>query len=206
MSAQPGRTNHAQLDSSVGVGYQPLPPPRIVRAAEQQGDVPPLARSMTAVRLGVELRAARHRIRELEREVAALQVELAKRPAPPPGPEQQTWAFRGAQALALGPLDLGGGWTLDPGRRLVIRGDVSQRLSNTECLLLALVVKADGSTVPWDDLIGACFGTAGPRQDAMHTIRIHLSRLREKLRRAGVPVAIGNIPALGYVLLKEPVF
>lgn len=206
MSVQPGRSNHAQALSSVGVGYQPLPAPRVLRAAERQGDVPPpLTRHMTAHRLSLELRDARRMIRQLEREVAALQVELARRPVPPPD-EPDSYTFRGAAALAIGPLDLGGGWTLEPGRRRVVRGDTSQRLSNTECLLLALVVKADGDTVPWEDLIGACFGTTWPRQEAMHAIRVHFSRMREKLGRVGAPVAIANIPTLGYRLLKEPEF
>ncbi len=206
MSVQPGRTNTAQVPSSCGVGYQPLPAPRVLSAAEQHGAALP-PRSMTAVRLSVELRAARHRIRELEQDVTALRVELARRPAVVEA-EAPTWAARGIQATQYGHPDLGGDWTLDTNRVRLVgpstgSGGLSVKVSNTECLLLAMLASAPG-VVAWDRLIAALFGTGTPVQDAMHGIRIHIARLRGKLRRTGATGRIENVQGLGYIWEVQP--
>jgi two-component system KDP operon response regulator KdpE len=78
-------------------------------------------------------------------------------------------------------------------------GEAELRLTATEFRLLALLVRRAGSVLTHEYLLDSVWGDSG--RDDVAALRVALTRLRQKLRAAGIdPDCIRTYPGVGYLL------
>src|SRR5262245_9850740 len=95
-----------------------------------------------------------------------------------------------ATRLTLGPLEL------DLLRRTAHVGESRLELTQTEFLLLAALLRANGAAVTRRDLLSEVWGL---RFDpGTNVVDVHVNRLRRKLEDAGLPAAIQTVRGQGY--------
>ena len=91
-----------------------------------------------------------------------------------------------------------GDLTIDRRARTAIAGDIELQLTVSEFELLALLAEKRGEVLRADEIANAIWGyeTAG----SANFLQAHVSRLRRKLRDAGVRDPITTIRGVGYVI------
>jgi two-component system KDP operon response regulator KdpE len=101
------------------------------------------------------------------------------------------------QARGSAPVVRTGDLTIDLGRRLVLKGETTLRLSPKEYDLLAELAVSLGRPVGHKDLLRAVWGSE--RADIQY-LRVYVGQLRQKLGAfAGAPLLV-NDPGVGYRL------
>ncbi len=87
--------------------------------------------------------------------------------------------------------------TIDPEHQIAMYEGRRLELTETEFMLLHQLHAAVGSVVPYERLSGCVLGSDEP----MHSLKEHVSSLRNKLRTAGAsPKVLRTAPRIGYAL------
>jgi len=137
-----------------------------------------LARPLAPRRLRAHLRAL------LRRRVAASE--------PAPAPLDAGAGARPTRALEAG------GWTLAFAQQRLTRGSRTVRLTHSQAAMLRCLMAAAGDIVPAEDLLAAL-----PRHERlqMRSLRVHVHRLRQRLREEGVDeLQVEAVRGSGYAL------
>ena len=97
-----------------------------------------------------------------------------------------------------------GDLSIDHGRRQATAGGKPLPLTPTEFRILGCLARWPGRVIPPSDVLRECTGLSLSEREAMDLLKVHVYRLRRKLRAAGAPPeALRTARGFGYLLERR---
>jgi DNA-binding response OmpR family regulator len=147
---------------------------------------------------------------EVEAAVAALEQGAAACLKRPVEPRQLAAQITALQRLALtrnqdqDTVVEVGALRIDSGRRQVFAGGRALPLTPTEFRILSCLARTPGRVVPPADVMRECVGLSLSEREAAELLKVHVYRLRRKLRASGAPdEALRSARGFGYLLERR---